>query len=141
MQREALLQCGTKELCICPLVTLQNEKFPSALKNLYCGFWQQHILKLQFHCSTIIYVHIWILCMNQKIHPPFLVCSFPSLPDLPLSLQVCLSALSCCCFQTAKETKKSVPGCSTKPYSSYLWIDFQHIVRTAIFPLFPLFRS
>lgn len=114
VQREAQIQRGTKRIVHSPSGHLKNEKFPSALKHLFCGFWQQHLFKLQFHCSTTIHVHIWILCMSQKsIHPFWSVLSLLSQTHhLPYksAFQLSLAAVSKLCRKPKKRASPAPPS-------------------------------
>lgn len=94
--------------------------------------------------DSLLNNHLWANLdplLELEIHPSFLVCSFPSLPDLPPSLQVCFFSSLLLLFPSCVGNHKVCQRCSTKPYSSCFWLDFQHRVRTAFFFLFPPFQK
>lgn len=74
------------------------------------NFGSNVFLKLQFHPSEIIYVHIWILCRSWKSSHPFHSVFPLSPPDLPPSLQICLSILSLTPVSKLRRKPQNVPA-------------------------------
>lgn len=99
VQREALIQCGTKKIVHLTFGHLTKWEISSGteapfLRILAATSSKTTVSLLNNHlCVYLGPLH------ETENHPAFRICSFPSLPDLPPSLHVCLSALSCCCFQ------------------------------------------
>lgn len=96
-------------------------------------------LKLQFHPSKIIYVHIWILCMSWKsIHPfwsvisplsPRLTTFFANLPFISLLLR----------FPSCVGNQKSVPAPLHQALFRLLLARFSgYSQNTQVFPFPPL---